>query len=413
MPGWDMVPKNEKLTLLLGIMTAVTVIFIILFPDKVFQASLNGLTLWWEIVFPTLLPFLIISEILMAYGFVHTLGVLFNPLMRYVFRLPGIGGWALAAGLIAGFPAGAKIAARLRQEKLISRHEGEMLLVLTNIGSPILMINIIAASFLHHSEWGLILLAAQILSLFAVGFILNLICGKIRGSSPPVPRFNARLAGNLGAPRNEATLGKILGEAVTSSVQTLMMIGGYIMIFSVLIKVLELSNILYVFELIISFAAALLQIDGSVSGALVTGIFEVHLGAFEISKTALSPQWQAAVIGGMLGWSGLAMHAQVKHLIHSTDLRYTPYLFARILHALAAFAATLLLWKPLMGLWQKTSHVFLPLDPANGLFPFPEWNVVSLWKQMFFSFLMLLCCMLLISALILLLKKSYSFVFKE
>ena len=57
------------------------------------------------------MPFLIMTELLIGFGVIQGIGILLEPLMRIVFRLPGVSGWALASGLIVGFPAGAKITA--------------------------------------------------------------------------------------------------------------------------------------------------------------------------------------------------------------------------------------------------------------------------------------------------------------
>lgn len=86
-----------------GVTAILLAIAIVVAPESSFQASLTGLTLWWTLVFPALLPFLILSEMLSASGFVHGIGVLLEPLMKRCFRLPGAGGWTLVLGLTAGF----------------------------------------------------------------------------------------------------------------------------------------------------------------------------------------------------------------------------------------------------------------------------------------------------------------------
>ena len=77
--------------------------------------------MWWEIVFPSLLPFFIVSEMLIGFGVVRFIGVMLEPLMRPLFRVPGVGGFVWAMGMASGFPAGAKLTARLRQEEQISK----------------------------------------------------------------------------------------------------------------------------------------------------------------------------------------------------------------------------------------------------------------------------------------------------
>ena len=48
----------------------------IYYPKDVFDSAMVGLDLWWNVVFPSLLPFFILSEILMGIGIVHFIGVL-------------------------------------------------------------------------------------------------------------------------------------------------------------------------------------------------------------------------------------------------------------------------------------------------------------------------------------------------
>src|SRR5690606_36562802 len=100
---------------------------LMIYPKESFEASLRGLHMWWEVVFPSLLPFFIVSELLIGFGVVTFLGVLLEPLMRPLFRVPGVGGFVWAMGLASGYPAGAKLTARLRQEKKLTRIEAERL----------------------------------------------------------------------------------------------------------------------------------------------------------------------------------------------------------------------------------------------------------------------------------------------
>jgi len=65
------------------------------YPKVAFDAAITGLNLWWNVVFPSLVPFFILSEILMGLGVVHFIGILLEPLMRPVFNVPGIGAFAI------------------------------------------------------------------------------------------------------------------------------------------------------------------------------------------------------------------------------------------------------------------------------------------------------------------------------
>ena len=119
-----------------------------IYPQEMLSAATGGISLWWQYVLPALLPFFILSELLMAEGIVHFLGVMLEPLMRPIFRLPGKASFVVAMGYTSGFPMGAVLTARLRKEGALSREEGEHLLAFTNNPSPGFMFGAVASGML-------------------------------------------------------------------------------------------------------------------------------------------------------------------------------------------------------------------------------------------------------------------------
>ena len=65
--------------------------------------------MWWQIVFPSLLPFLILSELLISFGVVSFLGVMLEPFMRPFFRVPGVGWFCLGNGTSVWISCGGQI----------------------------------------------------------------------------------------------------------------------------------------------------------------------------------------------------------------------------------------------------------------------------------------------------------------
>ncbi|AZO95298.1 hypothetical protein D7D81_12225 [Halocella sp. SP3-1] len=129
--------QNERIIISALIAILITV-FIIVFSEDAFNAALEGLKVWWDVVFPSLLPFFIIAEILMGLGVVHFMGALLEPLMQPLFKVPGVGAFAMAMGLASGYPIGAKITGNLRRKNLCTKTEGERLVSFTNTADPVL-----------------------------------------------------------------------------------------------------------------------------------------------------------------------------------------------------------------------------------------------------------------------------------
>lgn len=164
-------------------------IAIIIAPEASFKASLTGLTLWWTLVFPALLPFLILSEMLSASGFVHGIGVLLEPLMKRCFRLPGAGGWTLVLGLTAGFPAGAGGVMQLHKQGDITDKEAGRLAAIVHYASPVTLLIVVGTAFLHSPAAGYALLAIHWLSGIAAGILSACFNGSRKITSPiPLPQ---------------------------------------------------------------------------------------------------------------------------------------------------------------------------------------------------------------------------------
>lgn len=172
-----------------GAATILLAIAIIIAPEASFKASLTGLTLWWTLVFPALLPFLILSEMLSASGFVHGIGVLLEPLMKRCFRLPGAGGWTLVLGLTAGFPAGAGGVMQLHKQGDITDKEAGRLAAIVHYTSPVTLLIVVGTAFLHSPAAGYALLAIHWMSGLAAGILSACFNGsrKITSPIPQVP----------------------------------------------------------------------------------------------------------------------------------------------------------------------------------------------------------------------------------
>ncbi|MCE5167999.1 nucleoside recognition domain-containing protein [Paenibacillus profundus] len=355
------VTQHPLFTLVMGGTAVLLVLCIVSYPDQAFQASLQGLKVWWNIIFPALLPFLVLSEILIAYGFVHGLGVLLDPLMRVLFRLPGVGGWAWSVGWTAGYPAGAEAVIRLRKQQALTRREAERLLGLSHASSPIFMIAVVGVGFVQQAEVGLIIAIVHWASAILAMFILrstdafhpepkSVSVSELRRSKR-LPFYRRMLdAMELAHCQDGRPFGKLLGDAVTSAVQTLMMIGGYMMIFSVIIRVLRIA------------------IPQELGSFMLNGLLEVNLGAYTFGSAAFqSTLFQTALLGAVIAWSGVSAHMQVHSLMKGTDLRYMRFLASRIVHAVAAYLLTYVLWWPLQALFHDSDSALSAFENLPDL----------------------------------------------
>ncbi|EZH67136.1 sporulation protein [Bacillaceae bacterium JMAK1] len=317
---------------------------LMLFPQHSLDASLRGLSIWWDVVFPSLLPFFIISELLIAFGVVSFLGAYMEPLMRPLFRVPGTGGFVWAMGLASGYPAGAKLTARLWKDKRITTIEAERLVAFTNSSNPLFLFGAIAIGFFHDPALGIVLAFAHYGGNVLVGIMMrfhgrhHIQTRQKKKSFPSLKEaFHMLHEERL---QDTRPIGQKLGDAVQSSVQTLLMIGGFIILFSVLNEVLSLLHITQWLALIVTLVLMIFQFPTELSVPIISGLFEMTLGSQLVSTTtgAILKQ-QAIVVSFLLAFAGFSAQAQAASILAATDIRFKPFFFARVMQGV--FAATL------------------------------------------------------------------------
>ncbi|HIS28199.1 MAG TPA: sporulation integral membrane protein YlbJ [Candidatus Avamphibacillus intestinigallinarum] len=327
---------------------------LIIFPSQALEASIRGLNMWWEIVFPSLLPFFITAELLISFGVVHFLGVLFEPIMRPLFKVPGVGSFGWIMGMASGYPTGAKIAVRLREEGQVTKQEAERLISFTNASSPLFLFGAVSIGFFHDTKLGLLFAITHYLGNVCVGLIMRFY-GRKEDARFKKAKSNQRFSfiyafKLMHRKRIEANrpIGIIISDAVLNSIQTLIMVGGFIILFSVFTKLIYLVGVSGIFALILRPIFELLQLPTELTIPFISGLFEITLGSQMISQLGESTILSKAIlVSFLIGFNGLSIHSQVASIIAKSDISYLPYLYGRLLHGLFASTLTYLLFKPL------------------------------------------------------------------
>lgn len=357
-------------TLLLATSVTVVALAVILFPEHTLEASNSGLSMWWTIVFPSLLPFFIISELLISIGVVRFIGILLEPLMRPLFRVPGSGAFVLAMGIASGFPAGAKYTAHLRLNKDISAVEGERLVSFTNCSNPLFIFAAVAVGFFHNPALGVILAAAHYTGNILVGLVMRFHhpeekeYKEIRHSNQSrvtqafVALHETRITDNR-------PFGKMMGDAVHSSVKTLLMVGGFIILFSVLNELIGVIGVAAFLAGILRAALLLFQLPPELDIPLLSGLFEITLGSRLSSESSAPLLAQAVITSFILAFNGFSVQAQVASILADTDIRFKPFFYARLLHGAFAAVLTFVLWKPIYINLLSSGAVTLPVFNRN------------------------------------------------
>lgn len=222
---------------------------LLLFSKSNLPAVKSGLALWANSVVPSLFPFFVATELLMHTNIISQFGILLNKYMKPIFNVRGEGAFAFIMGIISGYPMGAKIACNFRKKNICSKEECERLLSFTNNSGPLFIIGSVGILMFKNTTIGVLLFITHILACITVGIIFrfwkkNKTSSDFKNSSSFEQKRN-----------NYATfsnLGEVLAESITSSISTILLIGGFVVIFSSIISILNASGLLKTFANMIS-----------------------------------------------------------------------------------------------------------------------------------------------------------------
>ncbi|NLN05167.1 MAG: hypothetical protein GX166_10190, partial [Clostridiaceae bacterium] len=168
------------------------------------------------ITLPSLLPFYVISNMLIKSGFAEKIGKRFNFLMKPVFGVSGNGIFAVIIGMISGYPGGAKVIADMYEKKNISLHDAKVLSSFTNNTGPLFMIGVVGAGLLKKVEYGIFLFLVHIISSLIIGMIIgnikrkDLACNIIDFKPATPPKIS------------RTQFFRILSESITNATYTML-----------------------------------------------------------------------------------------------------------------------------------------------------------------------------------------------
>ena len=257
---------------------------LLLRPQKAASAVRAGLALCAGTVVPSLFPFFAAISLLLQLGAAEALGRLCAPIMRPLFRMRGVCALPLLAGLLGGYPSGAKTAASLYAQGRFTRQEAELLLGFCDNCGPAFLLGCVGAGVLGNPDAGLWLYAVHILSAILAGILL---C-RLSGDRGPVLLGSALPAAPVSFPQ-------ALTSSVTGALASTLNVCAFVVFFQVLSA-----------------------LPPAPPPPLVLGILEMVGGVASLTP---GPGGFAAA-AAIVGWGGLSVHCQAMSLAAPEGLSF-------------------------------------------------------------------------------------------
>ena len=307
-------------------------ICLIIFSKSNIQAVKNSLNIWVNNVIPSLFPFFIATELLNHTNIPRIIGNMFNKIMRPLFNVPGIGAYALFMGIISGYPVGAKIVTNFRNQNLCTKEEAERLITFTNNSGPLFILGTVGITLFYDSSIGLLLLFTHILSCITVGIIFKFWKSKTK-EKRNTDVINTNVTFN--------SLGEVLSKSILSAINSIIVIGGFIVLFGIILSILQKTYIFNMLKIALLPIFNLLNIKTEFIIPILTGILELTNGVVSVSSIACKNLTINVIISAfLLGFGGISIMLQVLSIISKSDISIKPYILGKLLHGMLALLYT-------------------------------------------------------------------------
>lgn len=282
---------------------------LLLSPAAAAQGAKNGLVLWATVVLPALLPFMICSNVIVSLDAIHILTFPFRGFLQNVLKLSDAGSYILVSGLLCGYPMGARNCSDFLDGERITPAEARYLLSICNHPSPMFLLGY-AASELP----GAVPVWLLFVSVYLPVVVLAVLSRKIYGITDVSPSL----------PYSKETQ-LTFDESLMDSCEVMVKIGGYIMLFSILV--------LYITRL---------PLHNTAGKAVLLGFVEITTGIRVLSE-AIPTMAGGMCIAAAAAFGGLSGIFQTKSVIKNAGLSIRHYVAWKAFHSLLSAAIFILL----------------------------------------------------------------------
>lgn len=291
--------------------------YLLLSPRQTALDTARGLALWYDQVVPTLLPFCILSYIIIQTDLYHSV---FQKLMHiFPFRSQSSAErlYPICLGFVCGFPIGSKLTADLYEAGHLPDASVTRLCAVSNQFGPAFLVNYIAITQLESAKDSLVLL----LSIYLPPLLLGWCWYKIRNN----PRES--IQHKIPAPRSSLDA-KIIDTGIINGFETMLRIAGYIVIFSIISGIIN-------------------QIPIRVSAlkAVFAGICEITTGVEKIAATSLPHQTKLILICAVVSFGGLCGMSQTKAMMRRAPFGLSKYMIFKSLCAVLSTVFVCILYQ--------------------------------------------------------------------
>lgn len=182
-----------------------------------------GLELWFQKMVPALLPFMILSGIMIRLKLTEKMAGVLSPVIGSLYRVRKNVVYCMALGFLCGFPMGARVTADLYERNMLTRREAEYLLAFCNNIGPVYFCSFVLPLL------GRRLVLPYLFGMYGIPLLYGLVLRFTGFRDLPAENMSVKTT-NLPGDK----LLTAVNESVQASLHSILTLGGYMILFNLL-----------------------------------------------------------------------------------------------------------------------------------------------------------------------------------
>lgn len=282
-------------------------------------ACLDGILVWAQKLLPALLPFFFLTRLFSELGGVKIVGKILSPITKVLFNTKGNSGYVYAMSILSGYPVGSKLIADLYERGELTRGEAYRTCTFTSTSGPLFVIGTVGIGMFCNQKLGLFIMLIHSLGALINGLIYR----------------NYRKTDNFILPKTHAVNSEnILEESMLSSIKSIMVVGGYVCFFFVVITLLNEYNILHPISLFLSKTTPL---SYATANSLLNGFVEITKGCLEAGHCGFSFKSSLVFLSTIISFGGLSINLQALTFLKRIGFSSRFYFISKTTQTLITF----------------------------------------------------------------------------
>ncbi len=243
----------KKNNLIFFIFLVSLLIAIIISPAKFISVGLNGVSAWTFNVLPAVLPFMIISQLLIKTSMIEKICTPFSKPFLLAYKTNSYSFYVFIVSIISGYPVGSKLIADLYEQDKITQADAYKMSSFCSNSGPMFIVGAVGVGMLASPIAGYIILISHIISAIINGLLYRNL--KIENMTRKNKVLNKRELS--------------FGDIIENSCKSILSVGAIIMFFFIIIEFVSMFC---------GFLPAHIQ-------SVLFGIIEITKGCVSISQT--------------------------------------------------------------------------------------------------------------------------------